>query len=96
VEIPIPDAVLWDQSGHSDADRYYWATYQSAGGDRWRSENPVARSGDFKVKRLHNWWGHTSRQSRRDARTIRAGEATQRRAIQELRDGAEQARERDE
>jgi hypothetical protein len=88
LEIVIPDQVIWGlRGGDPDPGRAYWAYYQDARGDWWRTRNPWRRSADLTVKRVRsrrfNAW---SRRNRRLDQAFRLGGARVHQAIAELRD----------
>jgi hypothetical protein len=74
INVVIPDAVVFSCDGDPDAGRWYWARYESPGGEWWYTSNPSARDEDLVVRRVRSRWWEGRRRSRDLDRQSAVGE----------------------
>jgi hypothetical protein len=79
------DSIAAGKAGSLDADRVYWARYESADGKTWETRNPGNRSAKLNIKRvrlprLRDW-----RDTRRRKKAAEYDIEWERQALEELR-----------
>lgn len=79
------DSVAAGKAGSLDADRVYWARYESSDGKTWETRNPGNRSAKLNIRRvrlprLHDW-----RETRRRKTAAEYDIEWERQALEELR-----------
>ena len=93
--ILIDSLSLWGRAAQSDGDldakRVYWARYENAQGQTWETRNPGDRSAKLDIRRIRWPKRHERREQRRRQEAGQHDAQWLRRALAELRQGAEPA-----